>query len=267
MTDSSSKTGSDLAIAGTDLGHFYQAGRWLFRHLDFSVRRGSVQAVIGLNGCGKTTLLRILVGLLKPTEGAVVRNGQTALVPQLFQTVFSFTALDMVLMGRARKIGLFARPSPQDEKAALAALDRLGALDLAPRPFAELSGGQRQLVILARALASEADILFLDEPASALDLGRQAHLIRWMRELSRVDGYTVVFTTHLPQQALAVADEVMIMGLDGGVKAGPAGDVLTEENLTRAYGTEVRKVEFERNGRKSEALVAVFPEDIDEERL
>jgi iron complex transport system ATP-binding protein len=261
MTDMGPKNHSEVAISGRGLGHYYVRGKWIFKNLDFSVRRGSVQAILGLNGCGKTTLLRCLLGLIEPVSGKIDKFGQTALVPQLFQAVFSFTALDMVLMGRARKIGLFARPSVHDEKVALASLDRLGVLDLARQPYTELSGGQRQLVILARALASEADILFLDEPASALDLGRQAHLINWMRELSRADGYTVVFTTHMPQHALAVADEAMLMKVKGGIVAGPAREVLTEENLSQAYGTEVRKVEFERNGKKSQALVAVFTDE------
>ena len=204
MTDAGEK-GAALAVAASDLGFGYQPGAWVFRNLDLSVSPGSVCAILGQNGCGKTTLLKVILGTLKAMEGSVAKSGIAALVPQLFQAIFSFTALDMVLMGRARKIGLFSSHSHKDERMALAAMERMGVESLAARPFPELSGGQRQLVMLARALAAEADILVMDEPASSLDLGNQAMLIRRMRELSRVDGLTVVFSTHLSQHALAAA--------------------------------------------------------------
>ncbi|MDR1545923.1 MAG: ABC transporter ATP-binding protein [Deltaproteobacteria bacterium] len=248
------------ALAAQGLGFRYRPGAWILRGLDLSFRRGGVHAVLGLNGCGKTTLLRLLLGVLKPQEGRVEKNGPLAFVPQLFQAVFSFTALDMVLMGRARHIGLFSSPSRRDEKLALEALARFGLAHLAPRPFAELSGGQRQLVILARALASEAQTLVLDEPASALDLANQALLVRRLKSLSRDDGLTIIFTTHMPQQALAVAEDVLMM-TPGGCWSGPVNEVMTEENLARAYGAEVRLVEFERGGKKSRALVSLFVED------
>ena len=181
-------------------------------------------------------------------------------MPQLFQAVFSFTALDMVLMGRARKICLFSSPSAKDERIALSAMRRLGVENLATRPFTELSGGQRQLVMLSRALTAEADILVMDEPASTLDLGNQAMLINRIRELSRQDGLTVVFSTHLPQHALAVADEVLVMCGDGQYLAGPAKTVLTEENLMRIYGTVIKRVKIIHDNIEMEALVSIFQE-------
>ncbi|MDR2441942.1 MAG: ABC transporter ATP-binding protein [Deltaproteobacteria bacterium] len=261
MTKKQGIFSTDAAIIGRGLGHYYNEGQWVFKDLDFYCKAGSVQAILGLNGCGKTTLLRILLGLLKPKEGIVEKVSHPALVPQLFQAVFSFTAMDMVLMGRARKISLFGRPTRYDEKLCLTAMERLGVANLANRPYTELSGGQRQLIILARALASEARILILDEPASALDLANQAMLISRIRELSKSDGYTIIFSTHMPQQALAVADDVLIMKVNGGALFGPTKEVLTEENLAKAFGTEVRRVVFERDGKKSEALVSVFTED------
>src|SRR5208283_4856785 len=125
-------------------------------------------------GRGKTTLLKILLGALKPSQGRLSVSGHMSFVPQLFHVSFDYSTLDMVLMGRARKIGLFSQPSPRDRRAALEALDRFGMSDFADRPFHELSGGQRQLAIFARALVAEARILILDEPTSALDLKNQA---------------------------------------------------------------------------------------------
>ncbi|MDR1607563.1 MAG: ABC transporter ATP-binding protein [Deltaproteobacteria bacterium] len=255
------KSADEIAVAGRDLAFYYQPGAWIFQGLNFSFARGRVHAVLGLNGCGKTTLLRIMLGLLKPKLGSLERRELAAFVPQIFQAIFSFSSLDMVLMGRARRIGLFSRPSKLDERLAFEALEKLGIIHLAHRPYTELSGGQRQLVILARALVSEAKILILDEPTSALDLGNQALLIKRIRSLSRDDGLTVIFTTHMPQQALAVADDVLIMTPNGLAISGGVREVLTEENLTKIYGTEVKLVEFERRGHKSLALVTMFSED------
>jgi iron complex transport system ATP-binding protein len=249
------------AVSARGLGFFYEPGAWVFQNLGFEVKPGSVFAILGQNGCGKTTLMRVVLGVLKAAEGAVEKSGTAALVPQLFQAVFSFTALDMVLMGRARKIGLFSSPSAKDERMALAAMERLGVANLAARPFPELSGGQRQLVMLSRALAAEADILVMDEPASSLDLGNQAMLIKRIRELSRQDGLTVVFSTHLPQHALAAADEVLVMAGGGEFLAGPAKEVLTEENLMRIYGTVIKRVKIEHNKIETEALVSIFPDN------
>jgi iron complex transport system ATP-binding protein len=204
--------------------------------------------------------LRLILGLLKPSAGKVEKFGAAAMVPQLFQAVFSFTALDMVLMGRARQIGLFSRPSKKDEAMALAAMRRLGVGDLARRPFPELSGGQRQLIMLARALTSEADILVLDEPASSLDLGNQGLLINQIRRLSKSDGLTIIFSTHLPQHAMAVADEALVMGPDGNYFSGPASAVLTDEALSSLYGAVIKRVAVEHQGERFETLVTLYPD-------
>jgi iron complex transport system ATP-binding protein len=248
------------ALAAEGLGFFYRPGEWVFRDLSFEVRKAGILAVLGQNGCGKTTLLRLLLGTLRPAAGRVERAGEASLVPQLFQAAFSFTALDMVLMGRARHIGVFSRPSRRDEAAAMESMSRLGIGDLADRPFPELSGGQRQLVMLARALASEAGILVLDEPASSLDLGNQAMLLGQLRRLSRGDGLTIVFSTHLPQHALAAADDVLAMDGGGRDLFGPAAEVLTGPNLSRLYGTPIKRVTVEHEGAETEALVTVFKE-------
>ena len=257
-SDPSSAPSAASAVRASGLGYWYHPGAWAVRGLDLDFSRGAVHAVLGLNGCGKTTLLRMILGVLKPREGTVETSGRIAFVPQLFQAVFSFTALDMVLMGRARQIGLFSRPSRRDEALALKAMERLGVDSLAHRPYPELSGGQRQLVILARALVSGASTLVLDEPASALDLANQALLMGQIKRLARDDGLTVVFSTHLPQHALATADDVLLMTAGGPALAGPTREILTEENLARVYGTDVALVEYERGGERGRALVTIF---------
>lgn len=221
------------------------------------VDKGRVFAILGPNGRGKTTLLKLLLGGLRPVRGEVRVRGQPAFVPQLFQVSFPFRVLDMVIMGRARQIGLFSLPSRADEAAALDALERLGLAHLAGRNFDELSGGQRQLVIFARALASGADILVLDEPTSALDLKNQGIVLEWIARL-RDEGLTVLFTTHHPQHAHAVADDALLMFGQGDYACGPVSEVLSEAHLLRLYGVSLRQVGFAFEGQAMEALVPVF---------
>jgi ABC-type cobalamin/Fe3+-siderophores transport systems, ATPase components len=249
---------TDRAVGFSGLGYAYRPGQWVFRHYAGDVERGRVLAVLGPNGCGKTTLLRLLLGINAPSEGHVDVRGRVAFVPQLFQVGFDYTALDMVLMGRARRIGLLSQPSRRDEAAALEALDRFGLADMAGRPFHELSGGQRQMVIFARALVAEADILVLDEPASALDLRNQALILDWIRRLSRRDGLTVVFTTHHPHHALAVSDFTLLMLGKTDYACGPAGEVLTEANLQALYGVPLRRLSFDHEGRTVETFAPVL---------
>ena len=245
-------------LAFEDLGFAYRPGAWVLRRCSGAVQPGAVLAVLGPNGRGKSTLLKLLLGVLRPQEGSVSVQGRAAFVPQLFDVAFGYSVLDMVLMGRARHVGLFAQPSTRDEAAALAALDRFGIADLAARPFHDLSGGQRQLVVLARALVAEAGVLLLDEPTSALDLHNQALVLGWMGRLARHDRLSVVFTTHHPHHALAVADDALLMlGAERFVH-GPADAVLTEANLHALYGVEMRRVRFEHAGATVETLVPVL---------
>lgn len=250
---------SEPAISIDDLGYFYRPGHWVLRHLEALISRGKIFALLGPNGRGKTTLLHLLIGALKPREGRVAVNGKIAFVPQLFLVSFDYSALDMVMMGRAKKIGLFSQPSRKDEDAALAALEKFGMADLATRPFHEMSGGQRQLVIFARALVAEAEILILDEPTSALDLKNQALVLDWINALSRKDRLTVVLTTHHPHHALAIADDALLMLGEADYAAGPAAQVLTEKSLTTLYGAPLKRIAFDHEGRRVETFAPVLP--------
>ncbi len=247
----------ETVVSFTGLGHSYRPGVFVFKDYSATIKKGRVFALLGPNGRGKATFLKILLGALKPTQGSLKVEGQFAFVPQLFHVSFDYSALDMVLMGRAKKVGLFAQPSARDEEAALAALERFGMADYAHRPFHEMSGGQRQLVIFARALVAEAQVLMLDEPTSALDLKNQAMVLGWIDALSRRDGLTIVMTTHHPHHALAVADDALLMlGVDDYV-AGPAKSGLTQENLGKLYGVPMKRVTFEHQGRRIETLTPI----------
>jgi iron complex transport system ATP-binding protein len=254
-----SNTVGKPAVQFHDLGHAYKPGRWVFRNYSARVERGAIFALLGPNGAGKTTLLKILLGAMKPTEGTIGVSGRTAFVPQLFQVSFDYSVLDMVLMGRVRQIGMFSQPSARDEQAAMAQLERFGIADFAGRPFHELSGGERQLVIFARALVSEAEILILDEPTSALDLKNQIVVLDWMTRLSHQDELTILFTTHHPHHALAVADSALLMLGGSEFVSGAADEVLSEENLRALYGVDIRHLFFEHQGEQRGTLVPVLP--------
>jgi iron complex transport system ATP-binding protein len=249
---------TENALSFENLGFGYKPDTWVFRGCEGIAQRGQVFAVLGPNGCGKTTLLKLLIGVLHPQEGAIRRNGQIGFVPQLFQVSFSYRVFDMVLMGRARRVGLFSVPSVRDEEIAMGALRRLGIEDLADRFFDELSGGQRQLVILARALAAEADILVLDEPTSALDLKNQGFILDWIRRLSREEKLTVVFSTHHPDHAYAVADLTLLMLRDRSSLFGPTRIVMTEDRLRMLYGTDLKWLAFQHKGQTIETFIPVY---------
>ena len=209
--------------------------------LSFTVARGEILALLGMNGRGKTTLLDTLAGILPPISGTVERALRAGYVPQKFATALAYTVFDIVLMGRARDVGVFELPKPEDERAALAALERLGIAELAPRPFSALSGGQQQLVVIARALAGGSGLLLLDEPTAALDLRRQEALMTLLQGLS-AEGVGIVFSTHDPMHAGLIADKAVVLLPEGRNAVGEASNVLTPELLERAYGVPIDAV-------------------------
>jgi iron complex transport system ATP-binding protein len=210
-------------------------------------------ALIGANGSGKSTLIRLLAGLLPPGSGEVIFDGASlstihprerakriAYVPQSTSNVFPFTALEVVLTGRSPYSGRFRFESVHDEQIALAALDALDAAHLAGRHITELSGGERQLVTVARALAQEPDALLLDEPASALDLKHRTQLTRALRKLRDERGITILMITHDLMLLDSAADLVFAMKCGGLIASGKPEVVLTEAVLGEVYDAPVR---------------------------
>ncbi|HVY99030.1 MAG TPA: ABC transporter ATP-binding protein [Dongiaceae bacterium] len=213
-----------------------------------AVDKGAVLAILGSNGVGKTTLLNCIVGLRRPDAGAAACAGRIGYVPQLFHATFAFSVLDIVLMGRARHLGLFSAPHRADYAVAERMLELMQVGHLRERPFNALSGGQRQLVMIAQALASECEVLILDEPCSALDYKNQAIVISTLRKLNREMGLTIVFTTHAPQHGLEIASHVLLMQDGRRYRHGPVGEVLTAENLSTLYDVPIARAEFAPGG-------------------
>jgi iron complex transport system ATP-binding protein len=214
--------------------------RWIFQELSFALGRGQALAVLGPNGQGKTTLLKCLAGLLRPSRGALHVAAEDSYLPQAFGTPLAYSVLDVVLMGRARHVGVFGSPTASDRRLADEALAELGLGAFAQRPVTTLSGGERQMVLIARALASGAQIMLLDEPTASLDFRNQALVLATLRRLAAERDLTVVFTSHDPAHAVQVADRALLMLGPGEFDEGPAAAVLTEARLSGLYGVPIR---------------------------
>jgi iron complex transport system ATP-binding protein len=240
-----------MTLEGRSLAIGYR-DRLVGQGLDVALAEGEVLALLGPNGGGKTTLLKTLLGLLPPRAGEVRFGGHSlasrsigerarllAYVPQSHVATFAFPVETVVLMGRTAHSGLFSRPTAKDRDVAAGALERFGIAHLAGRPYTMISGGERQLVLLARALAQEPRFIVLDEPTASLDFGNQGKVMRQIRALA-ASGHGVLFTTHDPNQALRLADRAFLLRAGTRVTDGPVSTVLTQENLEALYGAPVQ---------------------------
>jgi iron complex transport system ATP-binding protein len=244
-----------------DVGFHYPGADWVFRHVSLEVPSGSVTAVLGPNGRGKTTLVRCAAGLAVPQEGSISHDAPIGFVPQARGSAFAYRAIDMVVMGRVRQVGLFGTPSRSDRLAALDALERIEIGHLADRQFPTLSGGEQQLVLIARAIASESPVLVLDEPTTGLDLHNQAQILSLLRKLV-AEGMSVLLTTHHPDHALYLADSVVLMGGPDDVRSGPAAQLLTDEELSRLYGIDVQTITYDQSGGTRQAIITRYDDEL-----
>jgi len=225
--------------------------------LDLTLKQGCITAILGPNGAGKTTLLYLALGWLKPWAGVINLSGkpierfsrrvlgqQIALIPQSEHIPFEYTVLEYVLLGRAPYLRALGMPSQADEKIAYGALEKVGIASLSDHSVLGISGGERQLVLAARALAQEPRLLLLDEPTSHLDLSNKYRLVQILRGLQE-RGTTILMTTHEPDLALAVSDEAVLMEKGRVLISGPTTEVATGENLSRIYRVPVEIIPVE----------------------
>lgn len=248
--------GSLLAIK--DAGFFYEEGKFLFRNLSFEIKRGQILAILGLNGQGKSTLMSCMMGILSLKEGQLFTQAKFGFLPQSFSVAFDYSVQDIVAMGRARDISLFSKPSKRDVQICLDALESLEISHLKNKRFNSLSGGQKQLVLFARAIASKSEILFLDEPASALDIKNQDRVLSLIANLRSNSDASIVFTTHQPNHALAVADRTLILRNDLSYNYGVSNEILTEAALSSLYSVQIKTAEFDIAGEQIPSITQIF---------
>ena len=227
--------------------------------LSFAATKGRSVAILGPNGRGKTTALRAMLGFQPLQAGRRTAPAIVGYVPQYASSNQNYRVLDVVVMGRAAGLGLFGQPAPADIVTARATLEQVGATRFAGERFDRLSGGERQLVLLARALATGSDVLVLDEPGSALDLHNQQRLLALLDDLRRLRDRAIVFTTHDPNHALAAADEALLMMPDGPALFGPVDETVVPEHLERLYGVPMRLVQLPgADGSPHQAILPAF---------
>lgn len=248
-------------IFSVEKGCFDYGGVGILRDLSFSVRPGEILAILGPNGVGKTTLLRCMMGFLPWKSGRTVIDGRpladytarelwsrVSYVPQAKGSLFPYTAREMVLLGRSAHLGVTRQPGPKDEAIATAAMTEAGIARLADKRCDRMSGGELQLVLTARALAAQPRLLVMDEPESNLDFRNQLVILDIIRHLAHEHGMSVIVNTHFPAHALKLSDKALLLGRGEANLYGAARDVITEDNMRRAFGVNVSIHDFQRGG-------------------
>lgn len=243
------RDGQGIEVRG--LSFAYPRRRPVLQDVSFAVRPGEYVCLLGPNGVGKSTLFSCMMGLTRRFSGDVRICGDSvgrlsarevarrvAFIPQSASHVFNYSVMDVVLMGTSALTGGLRSPGADERARAMGSLATLGMEGMAELMFLDLSGGERQLVLIARALAQSARILLMDEPTASLDFGNQARVLEHVHRLAR-EGYAVIQSSHNPEQAFLYADKVLALH-DGRVAAfGPPRDVLTEGLVRRLYDIEV----------------------------
>ena len=223
----------------------------VLQDLSFCASSGEFWSVLGANGAGKSTFFRCMLGLLRPKEGRILIDGQDisgmkpsqlarklAYIPQSHSPVFHYSVYDMVLMGTTVRQGSFQTPGKGEEGKVYRALERLHISHLADRDYSTLSGGERQLVLIARALVQEAGILLMDEPSASLDFGNRIRVMETVRDLTK-EGYCVIQTTHDPEQAYLYSNGILAMKKGKILAQGSPKDIFKAELISQLYGVEV----------------------------
>ena len=230
---------------------FSYGDRPVLHDISFSVGRGEFLSILGPNGVGKSTLFRCVLGLLSGYGGQVLVDGidarsfsaresarHIAYIPQSSRSIFNYSVFDIVLMGRTSGLSTFRCPGKKDREICRWALEKVGIARLHDRCFHRLSGGEQQLVLIARALVQKAPVLMLDEPTANLDFGNQIRVLEQARSLAR-EGYTVIQTTHQPEQSYLFSDRILALQEGRVLTEGTPQEVLTRETLHALYGLDV----------------------------
>jgi iron complex transport system ATP-binding protein len=240
-------------VQAENLRFHYHPSRTIFHDVTFAVGPGEILTILGTNGAGKSTLLNCIAGLLKPVAGEIRLEGRrqadlsyrdvariVGYVPQIHNPSYGYSVLEFTVMGRTPYIGAFSSPKPRDYEIARESIERMGVGHLADKPYTQISGGERQLATIARAIAQQAKLIMLDEPTAHLDFGNQMKTVQMIRRLAD-DGYAVILTTHVPDHPVYLGGHVALFE-DGAVSFGPAEELITAERLTQLYGIPLKLI-------------------------
>ncbi|NMB40566.1 MAG: ABC transporter ATP-binding protein [Firmicutes bacterium] len=250
--------GSKISIIDASFG--YNEHELVWENINIEVKQGECLCLLGPNGCGKTTLFNCINGNFSLNTGSVYinrKNVKEFSIAELAKTMgivfqdhvapFPYSSLEVVRMGRTPHLGVFETPSKEDTEIAYGIMQELGIEHLADKSYTRISGGERQLVLIARTLCQEPEIILFDEPTSHLDFRNRAMVLRTIKKLSQ-KGMTIVLTTHFPNHVWKVGTSVAMLGYRRMVAQGPVDKVMTEENLSEAYGVAVKIYNAESNG-------------------
>ncbi len=232
-------------------GFAYEKDIPIWQNINLTLDKGQCLCLLGANGCGKTTLFNCINGNLNLNSGTILINGKKVIsysAQELAKTMgvvyqdhtvsFPYSSLEVVTMGRTPYLSAFRGPSNQDTDLAYAIMEEMGIADLADKKYSQISGGQRQLVLIARTLCQQPEIILFDEPTSHLDFKNQALVIETVKRLSQ-KGYSIIMNSHFPSHAWHVANQVALMGEQGIIASGSPEEIMTEEYLSRTYGVAV----------------------------
>jgi len=230
----------------------------VLKGISFNAEKGGLTTILGPNGSGKTTLFKCISGLWRYYKGEIKVDGIIidklsfkkrarlfSVVPQEHEPPFPYSVFDVVLMGRASYIGVFSSPSKKDYEKAETALKTVGIEHLKNIPYTKISGGERQLTLIARAIAQEAPVMLLDEPTSHLDFRNQINILKKIKEIANMRGITVVMTLHDPNLAGLFSDKVVVINSGSKVAEGLPKDIITEELIKRVYDIEIKKADID----------------------
>lgn len=231
----------------------YPSGdRKVLDNAELNLDKGEILCILGPNGAGKTTLLNCMAGLLKPQAGSISLCGNdldkmkpkeiarlVGYVPQIHTPAFDYRVIDFVLMGRAPLTGTFSRPGHDDEQLCMDVLKSMNIDHLAGKSYLNISGGERQQVLIARAIAAQPEVVLFDEPTAHLDYGNQHRVLKRVRDMAK-EGFSVVITTHNPDHALMLGDKAAIVSKNGTITQGNCDNIITEEKLRDVYGIDLK---------------------------
>ncbi|MDD3656098.1 MAG: ABC transporter ATP-binding protein [Atribacterota bacterium] len=244
-----------------NLSFNYHNSRPIFRNVTFNLDNGEILSILGPNGSGKSTLLNCIANIYKPKSGEIRLNGQSlskmnirdvaqiiGYVPQIHIPAYAFTVREFTVMGRTPYIGVFKTPSKIDYRIADESLERLDIAYLRDKPYTKISGGERQMVLIARVITQQPKIILLDEPTAHLDYGNQHRAVKMIRQLAD-EGYALIMTTHNPEHAIFLNGKVAILNREGVLGIGQSAETLNSDTLSNLYGLSIKTIYIEEANR------------------